>query len=38
MNISFLSTNSILILLLTGGLLGLAGAIISTGKFIRNSY
>lgn len=38
MNVSFLSTNSILILLIIGALLGVAGAVISTGKFIRDSY
>ena len=38
MNVSFLSTNAILALLAGSALMGMTGAIISTGKFIRRNY
>ncbi|MGB9736528.1 MAG: cell division protein FtsX [bacterium] len=38
MNISFLSKSTIIILLICSVILGIAGAIISTGKFIRKTH
>ncbi len=38
MNVSFLSTNAILALLAGSALMGMTGAVISTGKFIRRNY
>ncbi|MCL4467992.1 MAG: ABC transporter permease [Deltaproteobacteria bacterium] len=38
MNVSFLSSNAILALLAGSALMGMTGAIISTGKFIRRNY
>ncbi len=38
MNVSFLSANAIITILICSALLGITGAIISTGKFIRNNY
>ena len=38
MNVSFLSSNAIIALLAGSALMGMTGAIISTGKFIRRNY
>jgi cell division transport system permease protein len=38
MNVSFISLNTIIAILIGSALLGIAGAILSTGKFIRNNY
>ncbi len=38
MNVAFISMNTIIAILIGSALLGIAGAILSTGKFIRNNY